>query len=391
MKIKSFVLIPPLTLFMSLFPMLKAWSPDVPLITAPKAPAHYAPAWLKSATAYTPSVVVKKKVLVAKGLPKVLHGIYLTAYTAGSPTRLRALIRLAHAEHINAFVIDIKNDQGYVAFPSHNAYAQKIHAVYPLISSLPRLVKLLKANGITPIARIVAFKDSIAAVANSAGAIHLQNGALYRDGMGQAWMSIADKKNWPYVIAIAKEAIQAGFPEIQFDYTRFPARPTGLVIPGLGKQKRASVVLSFFRYAKKELAPTPIAQDLFGLTTIATNSMSVGESIVSIAKTVNSISPMVYPALYAPYTFGYPDPAQHPFSLVYKSLFSAKTRLHGLQTSVVPWIQDFSLKDPYGPYQIGQQVRAVYAAGYRSWFIWNPANTYTKATFSQIPPMPNPS
>ena len=50
--------------------------------------------------------------------PKVLHGIYITGWTAGSP-RFKELINVAKSNGINTFVIDVKDASGYLSYDSN--------------------------------------------------------------------------------------------------------------------------------------------------------------------------------------------------------------------------------------------------------------------------------
>ena len=42
------------------------------------------------------------------------------------------------------------------------------------------------------------------------------------DDKGGAWVNPYDKRVWDYNIAIAREALDMGFHEVQWDYVRFP-------------------------------------------------------------------------------------------------------------------------------------------------------------------------
>ena len=48
-------------------------------------------------------------------------------------------------------------------------------------------------------------------------------GNLWRDNNGLAWVDPKNKDVWNYNLAIAKEAVELGFDEINFDYMRYPS------------------------------------------------------------------------------------------------------------------------------------------------------------------------
>ena len=49
------------------------------------------------------------------------------------------------------------------------------------------------------------------------------NSLLWLDKMGLAWIDPASKEAWDYNIAIAKDILNQGFDELNFDYIRFPS------------------------------------------------------------------------------------------------------------------------------------------------------------------------
>ena len=53
-------------------------------------------------------------------------------------------------------------------------------------------------------------------------AVKTRSGAIWKDREGLAWTDPFRKEVWDYNIALALEAAEHGFDEIQFDYVRFP-------------------------------------------------------------------------------------------------------------------------------------------------------------------------
>jgi len=60
--------------------------------------------------------------------PEHIRGIYLNAWTAGSPARRGRLIDLVRRTELNSVVIDIKDATGYVSFASEIPLAQEVGA-----------------------------------------------------------------------------------------------------------------------------------------------------------------------------------------------------------------------------------------------------------------------
>ena len=53
-----------------------------------------------------------------------------------------------------------------------------------------------------------------------------RTGDLWVDGEKLAWVDPFQRAAWDYNTALAREAIERGFDEVQFDYIRFPTDPS---------------------------------------------------------------------------------------------------------------------------------------------------------------------
>src|SRR5262245_47964008 len=92
-----------------------------------------------------------------------VHAIYINAWAFGT-RKFYQLVQLADSTEINAFVIDVKDDTGYLTYKSDVPTAIEIGANRQLRARDTRQrVALLKAKGIRPIARIVVAKDPLLA------------------------------------------------------------------------------------------------------------------------------------------------------------------------------------------------------------------------------------
>ena len=93
--------------------------------------------------------------------PKV-KGIYVTAYSAGG-SRMNQLVDLLDKTDLNAMVIDIKDDEGYITYKTDNPKLKELGKSQPFIKDIKQLMKRLEKHDIYPIARVVVFKDTILA------------------------------------------------------------------------------------------------------------------------------------------------------------------------------------------------------------------------------------
>jgi hypothetical protein len=327
--------------------------------------------------------------------PDSVRALYVNGWAAGGRTRMRELIRIADETEINAFVVDVKESDTYLTHDSTGiALAKEIGAdTMPRSRWLPELVDTLVAHGIYPIARIVVFKDRMLAEKKPELAIRHTNGGIWLDQKGKPWVNPYDRRVWDYNIAIAKEALDMGFSEVQWDYVRFPdvtdARRRTMAFPGANGVSREDNIAAFIRYSKEQLAEyqVPVTADVFGLVTHLAGDVGIGQNWEKVITTADAVLPMVYPSHYFGGVYGFSAPNAHPYEMVRISMQDAVERTRAVQQrgqktgEIVPWLQAFTadyLHDgiTYGASHVRQQIAATYDAGLKSWVLWNPGSKY---------------
>jgi hypothetical protein len=313
--------------------------------------------------------------------PKAL---YLSFYGVGSQAIREAALKAIREARLNAVVIDIKGDRGWLAYRSFIPLAEAIGAQRIItISDLPALLQSLHQEGIYAIARIVTFKDDPLASARPDLAVRLQNGKLFRDREGLGWTdpSLAEVRD--YNIGVAVEAARAGFDEIQFDYLRFPDTPGGAGFAKPTTQaSRLEAIAGFLAEARGRLAPFNVylAADIFGYVCWNLNDTGIGQRLEEIAPLVDYLSPMLYPSGFQYGIPGYPNPVAHPYEIVRLSLERAQARLGVAPVRFRPWLQAF--KDyafdrrVFDAGEVAEQVRAAGDFGSDGWMLRNPRNAY---------------
>lgn len=319
---------------------------------------------------------------VAEPVPKV-KGIYLTAWKAGDQPFVEKLVAMMGRCGLNALVVDVKDDTGAVSYPSQVELAGQVGAAVRSKYQPTKLLGLLRANRIYPIARIVVFKDPLLAGAREDLAVKSSRGGLWADRRGLRWVDPYRKTVWEYNLALAREAAALGFREIQFDYVRFTSDGPikECYYPAADHRSRAEVIRDFLSYARRELAGwgVKVSADVFGLTCSAKDDLGIGQVFSEIAEQVDVICPMVYPSHYYPGSYRLANPDRNPYETVLRSLSDARQKVTGINNQKViirPWLQDFSLKNTYQERELRAQVKAVYDAGCDEWIFWNPSNRY---------------
>jgi hypothetical protein len=326
--------------------------------------------------------------------PDSMRALYVNAWAAGSHDRMSELIRIADATEVNAFIIDIKESDTFLTYDSTAiATVKEIGGDQrPATKWLPELIDTLNAHGIYTVARIVVFKDRMLAEKKPEYAIRHTNGGLWRDKKGGAWVNPYDKRVWDYNIAIAKEALDMGFGELQWDYVRFPdvtntMRAT-MVYPGANGKSRQDNIRDFILYSKAQLAEYKVAvtADVFGLVTHDEGDVQIGQHWETVITAADAVLPMVYPSHYASGHYGFAKPGLVPYNLIRVSLTDAVVRTAFVKDSakvavgeIRPWLEAMSIRGlSYGSREVRQQIQATYDAGLKSWALWNPGSKYAE-------------
>ena len=324
--------------------------------------------------------------------PDSVRALYVNAWAAGSRARMRDLLRIATGTEINAFIIDVKESDTYLGYSNTRIpLAREIGAdKRPATTWLPELVDSLQAHGVYSIARIVVFKDRMLAERKPELAIRHANGGVWRDNKGGAWVNPYDRRVWDYNIAIAREALDMGFSELQWDYVRFPDVTDRMRVtmrfPGSGDKSRADNIRDFILYSRKQLADyeVPVTADVFGLVTHLEDDVGIGQNWEKIVAAADVVLPMVYPSHYYTGLYGFQRPGANPYEVVRLAATDGAERAAWVRDSakvrvgeVMPWLEAMSIRGlSYGPAELRRQIQGVYDAGLRSWALWNPASRY---------------
>jgi len=319
-----------------------------------------------------------------------VKAIYLNAWAAGSRDKLAKLIGIADRTEINAFVIDLK-EGGEVSYVSSVPLAKEIGASREYIRNVSRLLDTLRAHNIYPIARIVVFKDPVLAKARPDFAVKTSDGGIWLDNKGKAWVDSYNRNVWDYNIALAREAIDLGFSEVQWDYVRFSDAPKAYlnraVYPAQAGRTKSDAIREFMLYSRQKLSDThaPVTADVFGLTVTTTGDMGIGQQWEKMANAVDVILPMVYPSHFIPGNYGLRNPNAAPYRTIQRSMEDAVRRSKPLPNAATirPWLQAFTLGPPhYTPAHVRAQIQAVYDVGLTEWVLWNPGSNYDPAAFA---------
>lgn len=315
-----------------------------------------------------------------------VRGIYLTGALAAS-AQMDAFVELVARSRLNTIVIELKDELGNITFQAGNPWARQMGAVRGQIRDLKALVSRLHEQGIYVIGRIVAFRDHRVASRRPDLALRDREGGPWLDRHGIGWVDPTRPQVWSYLIGLAVEAALAGVDEIQWDYVRFPTDgdldrlvyPTGV--------SRGEAIAAFLAEARRAVAAAGAytSADLFGFAALTRGDMGIGHQLELVAEQVDFVSLMLYPSHFPSGAMGLSNPDRSPYETVARSLLAAAQRID--RRKLRPWLQSFSLRSPYGPQEVWEQIRAAEEMQVSGWLLWNPSGRYTTPRQLMMPAM----
>ncbi len=334
-------------------------------------------------------------------------GLYLAANNA-SGERLARMIKLAKANGLNTFVVDVKDDFGRLTYHSNLPMAKKVGSEHPLFD-LRELIKTAHENGIYVVGRMVVFKDNqLYAYENHKYAIwdkrkkapwgnliKIVDKATGKERFIQReyWVDPFSQDVWQYNVDIAKELQSLGIDEVQFDYIRFPS--DGPLADAEYRYRRPGMsridALESFMVMAREALHIPISTDLYGFNCWYRMGNWIGQNTEMLSNYVDAVCPMYYPSLF-PKGFMEKLPYLERAKTIYDEGSRRAREIVRGRAVIRPFVQAFLLlsneldmnKAEYSEYLRVQLAGAQ--QGHASGFtLWNARNVYYMVTFPLAP------
>ena len=283
---------------------------------------------------------------------------------AGDDAEFAAILALADETAINALVFDTKQEGGRVLYDTSVASAHEWGAVVNAYRPAERVAQA-KEQGLYVMTRVVTFEDSYWAEARP------------QEAFDEKWINPTVASAREYPIALAEEACNLGFDEIQFDYVRFPSEATVETSGQLEmtQAERVGAIEGFLEEARQRLHALgcAVSADVFGIVLASENDQGIGQRPEELTRHVDAFSPMVYPSHYSDGWLGFDDPNEHPYDVTSDAIEDGLARI---QPGVVlrPWLQAFWWTD--------EQIRASIQAAEDhdvGWILWNAVSNFSRA------------
>jgi hypothetical protein len=169
--------------------------------------------------------------------PETVRALYLNAWAFGGK-RFHELVRLAERTEINAFVVDVKDDTGYLTYRSR---CRPRSGSAPIPNSAPATSGSGSGScgsGGSIRSPGSSWPGPLLAAQKPEWAVRHVNGGLWRDRLDFAWVDAFNDSVWIYAAQVAAEAVRVGFAEVQYDYVRFPDEPESRLASALFPGRR---------------------------------------------------------------------------------------------------------------------------------------------------------
>ncbi len=302
--------------------------------------------------------------------PMKIRALRVGAEAAGDEARWEQVLGLADDSSVNALVIDTKDETGTVWWDTDVATAAEIGAERPLFD-VDRVLADMEARGLYKITRVVTFQDNPMAQARpDLAARDSSTGEPWESYGGTLWMDATDEESWEYPLALAINACERGFDEIQFDYVRFPSDgPVQRLVfdKEVDGDSRVETIASFLTEARSRLNPMgcAVSADIFAIVVSVRTDQGIGQRPEELSAAVDVISPMIYPSHYNSGWLNLDDPNAYPSEVVGDALEDALPRLEG-PAVLRPWLQTY----PYGRTEIAIEIDEAESRDL-GWMLWS--------------------
>lgn len=317
--------------------------------------------------------------------PRDIRALRVSGDKAASPEVWGQLLDLAASSDVNGFVIDTKDENGWVyRETSVPLVAESGSLNSNFLYDVEQIIADMDAAGLYKITRVTTFQDNFVPKIRPEWAIRNEiTGDVWQNAKGLRWLDPTDRDSWEYPLALAVESCELGFDEIQFDYVRFPSDgdiTTVQVDGGYNEEVRTATIQAFLSEAHARLNPLgcAVAADIFAITLTSDWDEGIGQRPEMLSQSIDVLSPMIYTYTYGQGWGGFDDPNEHAPEVVSQALDAGIRKLEGFSI-YRPWIQTWQLNAA----EI-MSVQDVVEERDLGWMIWS-ANTQYDSSFLPAP------
>ena len=252
----------------------------------------------------------------------------------------------------------------------------------------------MKNAGISPIGRIYAFQDPLAAAANLDAAVHYQDSEwAWLDNSaslgGQPWLNPVSDYAQQYIMDLAREAAAAGVQQIVLDAVTFPVGYS-LEMASYGRtlsDAEKSQVLADFIAAVDEAVHQADGESAVYLSaptllTGSTDQYGSDPFLLTGSGVLLGVMPASFGSVFSSADLAMEAPVQQPYQTVSSALAALGSQLQTEEVSVL--LQGYTsdtisalMNKTYTAADVEEQIRAAQEAGYEDYVIFSPSGDYS--------------
>ncbi len=326
--------------------------------------------------------------------------LYASVYQLQNMNGITKYKNLVKKYNLNSLVIDMKDDYGLLRFKPNSSLLKEKGYVTQYKVDVEKLVEEMKQDNIYLVARIVVFKDKhLSEYAGGKYAVWNYNTKRpwigtkgteeVKDEEGNVtgyrtyyydenWVDPYSEEVWEYNVEIAKELIDRGFDEVQFDYIRFPTDGKNLSSASYrwkdkGMDKESALV-SFLSYVRKNI-DAPVGVDIYGANGWYRSSTRTGQDVELMSDYVDVICPMFYPSHFEQSFLEYKPLEERPYRIYFYGTY--RNTVMGRNRIIVrPWVQAFYMgvrydRVYYDKNYVRREIFGVRDSVDRGYMYWN--------------------
>ena len=309
-----------------------------------------------------------------------LRGVFVTGTYAN--IKWAEIVNQVADHGLNAIVLDSKDYDGYVNYPSKAKIAIESGALRATnIPDLARAIRYAHWHGVRIISRVPCFHDPWTDKHLPGARLSIKytptNKPIHVD-----WLDPTSTEAQDYAIELAQESVDAGADEVQLDYVRFPVHLTHKVAVLPQKEERSAIIKAFVErvHAVTSSANARLSLDFFGVTAtgIQDDIDMLGQDIATVAPEADAISLMSYPSHYGKGYMGFANPADHAEIIgIGNKAAVGKLKPTGAKTVFRTWLQAFPLGvTHYNSAYLLAQAKSAETSGGVGWLMWSPSCDY---------------
>jgi hypothetical protein len=313
----------------------------------------------------------------------LIRGVYINCYQASKKEYLDMIFDKADSNMINAIVVDLKSDYGFLAYDSKNSIARELGAIRRFVQ-VDYILEQAATRGVKVIARIVCFKDDYLS-AYEDYAIRNDSDGVWKDYKGLAWTNPYKKKVRDYLVEVSKEIVGLGFRSLAFDYIRFPTDgPVDRMRLTDVYGSRCDPLHDLLKAVRHAVGDTiEIGACVFGFTVLHP-LMSEGQDIAKMSNYVDVFYPMLYPSHFnASYKKG--DTEYWRNYWIYYDAINQATEKVRPGVKIVPFVQGFDYRaEEFDETYIFAQINGALSANADGIIIWHAGGNYATSWSSLV-------